>query len=31
LTFTSEPGKGTTAEIILPGLRANHDSKGATE
>ncbi len=31
LTFTSEPGKGTTAEIILPGLRANHNSKGATE
>jgi signal transduction histidine kinase len=31
LTFTSEPGKGTTAEIILPGLRANHNSKGGTE
>jgi polar amino acid transport system substrate-binding protein len=31
LTFTSEPGKGTTAEIILPVLQANHTSKGATE
>jgi PAS domain S-box-containing protein len=31
LTFTSEPGKGTIAEIILPVLRANHNSKGATE
>jgi len=31
LTFTSEPGKGTTTEIILPVLQAYHDSKGATE
>ncbi len=31
LGFVSEPGKGTTAEIILPIFRANHDSKGATE
>lgn len=31
LTFTSESGKGTTAEIVLPVLQANHDSKGATE
>ena len=31
LTFVSEPGKGTTAEIILPALQANHDSKGVTE
>jgi PAS domain S-box-containing protein len=31
LTFTSEPGKGTTAEIILPVFGANHNPKGATE
>jgi PAS domain S-box-containing protein len=31
LTFTSEPGKGTIVEIILPVLQANHNSKGATE
>jgi PAS domain S-box-containing protein len=31
MTFTSEPGKGTTAEIILPVLQANHSPKGATE
>jgi len=31
LTFTSEPGKGTTTEIILPVLQAYHNSKGATE
>jgi PAS domain S-box-containing protein len=31
LTFTSEPGRGTTAEIILPILGAYHDSKGAVE
>jgi PAS domain S-box-containing protein len=31
LTFTSEPGKGTTAEIILPAFQANHTSKGAKE
>ncbi len=31
LTFTSEPRKGTTAEIILPVLQANHDSKGVKE
>jgi PAS domain S-box-containing protein len=31
LTLTSEPGKGTTAEMILPIPQANHDSKGATE
>ena len=30
LTFTSEPEKGTTAEIILPVLRANYEPKGAT-
>jgi polar amino acid transport system substrate-binding protein len=28
LTFSSEPGKGTTAEIILPVLQAYHNSKG---
>jgi PAS domain S-box-containing protein len=31
LTFTSEPGKGTIVEIILPVLQAKHNSKGATE
>jgi PAS domain S-box-containing protein len=31
LTFTSEPGKGTKAEIILPVLGANHNPKGETE
>jgi PAS domain S-box-containing protein len=31
LTFNSEPGKGTTAEIMLPGLQANHNSKGGME
>jgi PAS domain S-box-containing protein len=31
LTFTSEPGKGTAAEIILPVLKNNPNSKGATE
>jgi len=31
LTFTSEPGKGTTAEIILPVPQAGPNSKGATE
>ena len=31
LTFASEPGKGTTAEIILPVPGANRDPKGATE
>jgi PAS domain S-box-containing protein len=31
LTFTSESGKGTTAEIILPVLGGNHNPKGATE
>jgi PAS domain S-box-containing protein len=31
LTFTSELGKGTTTEIILPVLQAYHNSKGATE
>jgi PAS domain S-box-containing protein len=31
LTFTSEPGKGTTAEITLPGLEANHNLEEATE
>jgi PAS domain S-box-containing protein len=31
LTFVSEPEKGTTAEIILPVLGANHNPKGATE
>jgi PAS domain S-box-containing protein len=31
LTFNSEPGRGTTAEIILPVLGAYHDSKGAVE
>jgi polar amino acid transport system substrate-binding protein len=31
LTFTSEPGRGTTAEIILPVLGTYHDSKGAVE
>lgn len=29
LTFSSEPGKGTIAEIILPVLQANINSKGA--
>jgi PAS domain S-box-containing protein len=31
LTFTSELGKGTTTEIILPVLQAYHNSKGATD
>jgi PAS domain S-box-containing protein len=31
LTFRSESGKGTTAEIILPVLQANHNRKGAAE
>jgi polar amino acid transport system substrate-binding protein len=31
LTFSSEPGKGTKAEIILPALQANINSKGAIE
>jgi polar amino acid transport system substrate-binding protein len=31
LTFSSEPGKGTTAEIIVPALGANPHPKGATE
>jgi PAS domain S-box-containing protein len=31
LTFISEPGKGTIAEIILPVPQAYHPSKGATE
>jgi PAS domain S-box-containing protein len=31
LTFSSEPGKGTKAEIILPVLQANINSKGAIE
>jgi PAS domain S-box-containing protein len=31
LTFSSEPGKGTTAEIILPVLQTNHNLKGAKE
>jgi polar amino acid transport system substrate-binding protein len=31
LTFTSEPGRGTTAEIILPVLQANHHQRGGTE
>jgi len=31
LTFSSEPGKGTTAEIILPALQTYHNSKGAKE
>jgi PAS domain S-box-containing protein len=31
LTFTSEPGRGTIAEITLPFSQANHYSKGATE
>jgi PAS domain S-box-containing protein len=31
LVFASEPGKGTTAEIILPGIRANHNLAEATE
>jgi len=31
LVFASKPGKGTTAEIILPGLRANHNLEEATE
>jgi signal transduction histidine kinase len=31
LTFTSEPGKGTTAEIIVPVLGANPNSRGVTE
>jgi PAS domain S-box-containing protein len=31
LTFTSEVGRGTTAEIILPVPQADPNSKGATE
>jgi PAS domain S-box-containing protein len=31
LTFTSEPGKGTIVEMILPIPQTNHDSRGATE
>ncbi len=31
LTFSSEPGKGTTAEIILPALPSFHHLKGAKE
>ena len=31
LSFTSEPGKGTTAQIILPVLQANGNSKGVIE
>jgi PAS domain S-box-containing protein len=31
LTFTSEPGKGTIAEIILPVTQVNHTLKGTTE
>jgi PAS domain S-box-containing protein len=31
LNFTSEPGKGTTAKIILPALLASLHSKGAEE
>jgi polar amino acid transport system substrate-binding protein len=31
LTFTSEPGKGTTAEIILPVPKTNHNLKGVGE
>jgi PAS domain S-box-containing protein len=31
LTFTSEPGTGTTAEIILPVLGTNPPPKGETE
>ena len=31
LAFSSEPGKGTTAEITLPVSQANHPSRGAKE
>ncbi len=31
LTFDSTPGKGTTAEIFLPVLQINPESKGETE
>jgi polar amino acid transport system substrate-binding protein len=31
MAFSSEPGKGTTAEITLPVPQADHHSKGAAE
>jgi PAS domain S-box-containing protein len=31
MVFSSEPGKGTTAEITLPVPQADHPSKGAAE
>ncbi len=31
LTFISEPGKGTTAKITLPGLETNHNLEEVTE